>query len=220
MFRIILAILAGMVLAAITHGDVQRVFAAGPSDPWADDSPCDPGARYAPGVMVFQYEAGLCSEAEVYTAEALNAVIQEEWRKVNPHVRSSDFPCTVYNEADNWVYYLNSQGVFIGSPATWNVWTTFGGLVVCPPSQRIGKDPVTQLAAATGRNVGDVLTDILAKTTARAGPEVDAAALFLRLYPGSVEGFNPKRPTCSHTAVDTNPLSPGFGKDACAFFNW
>jgi hypothetical protein len=217
MFKPILALLVGIVLALGAGGvaSADHPFPGPePVDVFADDSPCDPSARYAGNLFIYQYEMGLCSYEDVLAATALNEVIQEMFKSANPKIRFSDYPCTIYDPVGGWHVYLSSQGVGLGSPGTFNVWTTFGGVEVCPAAERLGKDPLSQYAKLSGQSVEDVRGAVANAVNAKLGFSLAfhqpglAANIIERMYPSTVEGFNPPRPTLSDSQVIFNPADP------------
>jgi hypothetical protein len=229
MKKVFLALAAGLALTfgAFSTASADHPYPGiEPVDVFADDSPCDPSARYAGNLFIYQYEMGLCSFEDVLAATALNEVIQEKWSAANPKIRFSDFPCTMYDPAGGWHVFLSSQGVGLGSPATWNVWTSFGGVEVCPVAERLGKDPLSQYAKLSGQSVEDVRNAVANAVNAKLGFSLAfhqptlAADIIERMYPSTVEGFNPKRPENSDNQVITNPLDHCDGLMAYQCYGW
>lgn len=235
--RFILPIILGMILAAVSYGDIE---AAEPIDSFANDSPCpawDPNGKAPPGQpqnplgtplwsqytapSIGHWESFVCSETELFAILAINQAIQDVWRLAEPDIVFSDLPCATFAGRDaldpNLVVFLSSQGANVDSPRTWNRWTTFGGVEVCTFAQRLGKDPITQLATRQGRPVATVRAELITAAYELLGTSLSISQpnlvsdMLNRLYPSQVSGFDPPRNQHSHTAIDSNPLSPCWG---------
>lgn len=191
MLRKSLAFLAGIILVTVAYGNVE---AADPTLP--DNTACTTqvaplnvtelsaidaakvvaayqaaaSGEAASGVAHYRWANSVCNQAEVMTADALNAVLVAMWREVQAKIQFSDLPCATFDADDRWVAFVSTQGVFIGGPATWNKWVTFGSIEVCKTADRVGLDPVTQLAKLGGTTFAAVFADVAAQVNAAVGP--------------------------------------------------
>ena len=136
-----LAFLAGIILAAVIHGDVE---AADPTNPWLDDSTCTQQEQYY--VTIVEWQAGLCSQADVndkllQNTFILEQIIARQGFTDGGTLRAwlTDWPCPTA-EIDVWpIIPMDWGGLDVGRPNYAHaVWYNAAGVMdVC----RL--DPVT-----------------------------------------------------------------------------
>ncbi len=111
------------VSAGILMGGMFATSAHAGIDPWADDSLCDPQARYYVGVTAWQGD--LCNRLEVEQARLLNDVIEAAYIEAfgGSFFHFSSYPCSVNGNG-----YVNYGGLREGSPGARNVWFDANGV--------------------------------------------------------------------------------------------
>ena len=170
-------ILAGVMLALLSFGAYTgTASAAGPTDAFADDSPCPWADQFqgnATGYGMVPFWGGVCRPGMDPTHALLQArgvylATEAFIKQLSDEIpgrswRASDLPCANEDVAFGAIH-LNASGLFYtGAPLdTRNVWTGAGGVVTCT-SVPAGNDALSVLIKLTGQSEAQVIASIIDK---------------------------------------------------------